>query len=64
MYEHLSLQERLELISRILLKGIFYLQHKQRLENEKLTKSNQSAVATNGGKDVALTSGNLKKPVN
>ena len=64
MYEYLSSQERLEMISRVLLKGIFYLQDKQRLENEKSTKSNQSAVVTNGGKDVALTSGNLKKPVN
>ncbi|MFH1231653.1 MAG: hypothetical protein V1709_09185 [Planctomycetota bacterium] len=64
MYEYLSPQERLEMISRILLKGIFYLQDKQRLENKKLTESNQSVVVPNGGKDVALTSGNFKKPVN
>ena len=63
MYEHLSPQERLEMIARILLKGIFYLQDKKRREDEKLTLSNQSEDA-NEDKDNVLTSGDFRKTVN
>jgi len=63
MYEYLSPQERLEMISRILLKGIFYLQDKKRLEDEKITLSNQSGDA-NEDKDNVLTSGDFRKTVN
>lgn len=63
MYEYLSPQERLEMISRILLKGIFYLQDKQRLENEELAKSNLSVEGSNEDKENALISGNVRKTV-
>lgn len=64
MYEYLSPQERLEMISQILLKGIFYLQDKQRVENDKLTESNQSVGVSTKDKDGVLTSGNLNRTVN
>jgi len=51
------------MISRILLKGIFYLQDKKRLEDEKITLSNQSGDA-NEDKDNVLTSGDFRKTVN
>ena len=63
MYEYLSPQERLEMISRILLKGIFYLQYKKRREDEKLTLSDQSEDV-NEDKDNVLISGDFRKTVN
>ena len=63
MYEYLSPQERLEMISRILLKGIFYLQDKKRREDEKLTLSDQSEDV-NEDKDNVLISGDFRKTVN
>ena len=61
MYEYLSPQERLEMISRILLKGIFYFQDKQRFENERLTESNQSRGVFNETKDDVHINGNVRK---